>query len=347
MYNALHGREAWRGPCERDRGRQGAAGSGVLEAGVFGLRQNLTRGNEAAFQGLRLDDHARDMVLDQVAVRKHGLGLCCIHCCKVPADAVAHEGLDLGGRHAGDAAYFGLSILQDRMRHIIPVAHAALVRMRRAHPVAAVVEQAPGQNGGRAPEPDLPGDGVGGARGLHALAVAMAKRAAVSASAPSWRRAAPESAMSWVSVSFVPLRVVISASIRLKSGYVRPVTTVTPLRSTTRKSSSPLISDHGRGIERTPLDVCKHHATRSQPIPSLDGCVNGLLRSARRNLLAGQIAVGAKRRALQQGFPERPLVTGIERLEKLHLAACQHRYRKTVPVEEPAAGERGQFRSWG
>jgi len=28
---------------------------------------------------------------------------------------------------------------------------AALVRMRRAHPVAAVVEEAAGQNGGRAP----------------------------------------------------------------------------------------------------------------------------------------------------------------------------------------------------
>jgi hypothetical protein len=64
MNNALHGREAWRGPGKRDRGRQGAARSGVLEAGVFGLRQNLTRGNEADFQCLRFYDHARDMVLD-------------------------------------------------------------------------------------------------------------------------------------------------------------------------------------------------------------------------------------------------------------------------------------------
>ena len=87
----------------------------------------------------------------------------------MPADAVAHEGLDLGGRHAGDAACFGLAILQDRMRHIIPVADAALVRMRRAHPVAAVVEEAAGQNGRRASEPNLPGDGVGGALGLHGL----------------------------------------------------------------------------------------------------------------------------------------------------------------------------------
>ena len=41
MNNALHGREAWRGPYERDRGRQGAAGSRVLETGVFGLRRSL------------------------------------------------------------------------------------------------------------------------------------------------------------------------------------------------------------------------------------------------------------------------------------------------------------------
>src|SRR3984893_3306943 len=87
----------------------------------------------------------------------------------MPADAVANEGLDLGGRHAGDAACFGLAILQNRMRHIIPVADAALVRMRRAHPVAAVVEETAGQNGGRAPETDQPDDGVGGALGLHGL----------------------------------------------------------------------------------------------------------------------------------------------------------------------------------
>src|SRR6202040_2209505 len=87
----------------------------------------------------------------------------------VPADPFAHEGLNLGGRHAGDVACFDPSILQNRMRHIIPVADAALVRMRRAHAVAAVVEEAAGQNGGRAPEPDLSRDGVGGALGLHGL----------------------------------------------------------------------------------------------------------------------------------------------------------------------------------
>jgi hypothetical protein len=66
--------------------------------------------------------------------------------------------------------------------------------------------------------------------------------------------------------------------------------------------------------------------------------VKVLLDRARRNMLAGEISVGARRQAQQQGLPERPLTTGIERLEKLHLAACQKRYRKTVPVEKPAAG---------
>ena len=38
-----------------------------MEAGAFALRQYLARGNEADFQCLRLDDHARDMAFDQLA----------------------------------------------------------------------------------------------------------------------------------------------------------------------------------------------------------------------------------------------------------------------------------------
>jgi len=144
-------------------------GSRVIKARVFGLSRCLARGNEPDVQCLRFDDHARDMAFDQLAVRKRGLRLCCIRCCKVPADAVAHEGLDLVGRNAGDAACFGPSILRNPMRHIIAITDAALVCMRRAHPVAAVIEEATSQNGGRAPEPNPPGDGVGGALGLHSL----------------------------------------------------------------------------------------------------------------------------------------------------------------------------------
>jgi hypothetical protein len=69
----------------------------------------------------------------------------------------------------------GLAILQERLRDVIPVARALLVRMRRAHAIAAIVEEAAGQEGGRASEPDLPGDGVGGEFFLHGLEQVAAK----------------------------------------------------------------------------------------------------------------------------------------------------------------------------
>ena len=50
-------------------------GSQVIKAVVFGLSRFLARGNEVDFHGLRLDDHARDMAFDEVAVRKGGRGL--------------------------------------------------------------------------------------------------------------------------------------------------------------------------------------------------------------------------------------------------------------------------------
>src|ERR1700724_2749316 len=80
----------------------------------------------------------------------------------MPAHAITHEAFDLGSRHAGDAPCFRLAILQQRMRDIVQVARTLLVRMRRAHPVAAVVEEAAREKSGLASGPDLPGDGVGG-----------------------------------------------------------------------------------------------------------------------------------------------------------------------------------------
>ena len=75
MNDALNGHKAWRGPGKRDRDWR-TAGSLLAGTGVFGL---LTRRNEADFQCLRFDDHARDMALDQVAVRKSGRGPCFGH----------------------------------------------------------------------------------------------------------------------------------------------------------------------------------------------------------------------------------------------------------------------------
>src|SRR5580692_7400909 len=68
MKDALNGHKAWRDPGKLDRDWR-TAGSLLAGTGVFGL---LTRRIEADFQCLRGDDHARDMALDEVAVRKSG-----------------------------------------------------------------------------------------------------------------------------------------------------------------------------------------------------------------------------------------------------------------------------------
>src|SRR5229473_2834366 len=55
------------------------------------------------------------------------------------------------------------------MGDVVTVAHPELIGVGRAHPVAAVVEDAASENGGRALESNLPVDGVGGKLGLHGL----------------------------------------------------------------------------------------------------------------------------------------------------------------------------------
>jgi hypothetical protein len=52
---------------------------------------------------------------------------------------------------------------------IVPIAHAMLVRVRRAHAVAAVIEDPAGQDGRRTFEPNLPGDGVASEFCLYGL----------------------------------------------------------------------------------------------------------------------------------------------------------------------------------
>ena len=75
MKDALNGHKAWRDPGKLDRDWR-TAGSLLAGTGVFGL---LTRRIEADFQCLRGDDHARDMALDEVAVRKSGRRPCFGH----------------------------------------------------------------------------------------------------------------------------------------------------------------------------------------------------------------------------------------------------------------------------
>src|SRR6266481_12435 len=55
------------------------------------------------------------------------------------------------------------------MGDVVTVAHPELIGVGRAHPVAAVVEDAASENGGRALESNLPVDLVGGELGLHGL----------------------------------------------------------------------------------------------------------------------------------------------------------------------------------
>src|SRR5207244_3773184 len=83
--------------------------------------------------------------------------------------AIEHEGRDLRRGHPGDAAGVRLPFLQNRMGDIVAVAHPELIGVGRAHPAAAVIEDAAGKDGRRALQPDLPVDGVGGEFLLHGL----------------------------------------------------------------------------------------------------------------------------------------------------------------------------------
>src|SRR6266516_1912411 len=97
---------------------------------------------------MRLHHNAFDMSLDQVAIA-YGDRWLRLGCCReVSAEAIEHERLDLGGGEPGDAAGARLPFLQNRMGDVVAVAHPELVGVGRAHPAAAVVENAAGEDGG-------------------------------------------------------------------------------------------------------------------------------------------------------------------------------------------------------
>jgi hypothetical protein len=109
-----------------------------------------------------------DMVFDQVAVRGSRRRLPITHRSKMPADAVAHEGLDLGGRHAGNAACFGPSNSAGS-----PATHNTGCARRACSNASGSSgcrgrRRATSQKGRRASEPNMPGDGRW-RRGLHSL----------------------------------------------------------------------------------------------------------------------------------------------------------------------------------
>src|SRR5262249_13584940 len=72
-----------------------------------------------------LDRHHLDPLHDQIAVGNAGSRFVCRY--QVALDALDHERLNLGRRHAPDAASFALPLVQDGMRDIVPVTHTTLV----------------------------------------------------------------------------------------------------------------------------------------------------------------------------------------------------------------------------
>jgi hypothetical protein len=81
---------------------------------------------------------------------------------KVVAERCNDERLDLGCGNAADQSGRRGLLLQYGLGDVIAVAGAALVRVGWAHAVAAIVKQAPGQDGRRASQSAPPRDRLGG-----------------------------------------------------------------------------------------------------------------------------------------------------------------------------------------
>jgi hypothetical protein len=61
------------------------------------------------------------------------------------ARRLGDPGFDLQRRRPGDGSRLVFPSLQDRLGNIVPVPPAALSRVARAHPIAAVIEQLAGE----------------------------------------------------------------------------------------------------------------------------------------------------------------------------------------------------------
>src|SRR5258708_29500697 len=136
------------GVCERGP----RDGNGCLRSvGTFTIPRTAslsisTRIHEVDFDGLRLDDHAIELALDQIAVVRVGRLVVITTDSKTLTKSFHHKTFDLWCGYAGHAARLVGSLLQDRMRNVVAIARAVLVRVRRGHPVATVVENAAREN---------------------------------------------------------------------------------------------------------------------------------------------------------------------------------------------------------
>src|ERR1700674_849728 len=70
---------------------------------------------------------------------------CVVVSTAVCAERVGDQSLNVGRRDSGDGASFAGASLQQGVRDIVTIPHALLVRMRRRHRIAAVVEDTPGE----------------------------------------------------------------------------------------------------------------------------------------------------------------------------------------------------------
>jgi hypothetical protein len=98
--------------------------------------------------GVRPDDDARHMALDQIAVIAAVRLVVLAPRFQMLADSLDHPAFDLGSRHPRDAAGLILTLLNNRLRDVIAVSRPELDRMTWAHPVAAVIVDATDQKGG-------------------------------------------------------------------------------------------------------------------------------------------------------------------------------------------------------
>lgn len=129
---------------------------------------------EAHLHRLRLDDDALDMAFDEVAIRAGGRVLGLSDGLQVPADGSRTRFSTSGAGHARHGTGILLAFLNQGLRDIVPVPDTPLVRMRRAHPVTAVVEDPSREDSRRPIRPDPPLDGVRGKLCPHGVDVDLA-----------------------------------------------------------------------------------------------------------------------------------------------------------------------------
>jgi hypothetical protein len=103
-HDTLHGHEGRSRPGQHQRGAGRSARIQLVRMKSWRLLC-ITR-RQANLDGLRSDDHTIDIALDQVAIHPVGRKL---QRSKVGADTVQHKLLDVGCRHACDAAGLLLS----------------------------------------------------------------------------------------------------------------------------------------------------------------------------------------------------------------------------------------------